>query len=359
MPDDSNWKTPIASPRASISNVFVSSIGIFAISSPPPIRSTALSITSRLRKPEEVHLQQAERLDVPHPELRHRLLALALALERDDVGQRPVGDDDAGGVDRVLADEALERLGEVDDLARLRVVVVGRLQLGAGLQALVEVDLRPLGDQLRDLVDLAVGDLEDAARVAHGRPGHHRPERDDLGDAVAPVLLGDVVDDAVAAGDREVDVHVGHRLAARVQEALEEEVVADRVDVRDLEAVGGERARGRAAARADRDAVALREVDEVPDDQEVVGEAHLPDRLQLVLEALLEIGRDAVVALGQALLAQLDEVVEGVATLRDRVFRQADRSELDLDVAPLGDLERPRHGGRVLGEVAGPSPPGS
>ena len=128
----------------------VSSIGILAMSSPPPIRSTALSITSRLRRPEEVHLQQAERLDVPHPELRHRLLALALALERDDVGQRPVGDDDAGGVDRVLADEALERLGEVDDLAHLRVAVVGRLQLGAGLQALVEVDLRrPRGSASR------------------------------------------------------------------------------------------------------------------------------------------------------------------------------------------------------------------
>ena len=204
-------------------------------------------------QPEEVHLQQAERLDVLHRELRHDLLVGALLLERHELDERPVGDDDAGGVDRVLADEALERLREVDDLADDLVGVVGLAELGAGLQALLEVDLRALGDQLRDPVDDAVGDVEHAPRVAHGGARGHRPEGDDLGDAVAAVLLGDVVDHPLAAVDREVDVDVRHRLAARVQEALEEQVVADRVDVGDLEAVRDERARRRAAARPDAD----------------------------------------------------------------------------------------------------------
>ena len=131
-----------------------------------------------------------------------------------------------------------------------------------------------------------------------------------------PYFSVHVVDDALAAGDGEVDVHVGHRLAARVEEALEQQVVADRVDVGDLEAVGDEAAGGRAAARADADRrCCLREVDEVPDDQEVVGEAHLLDRLQLVLEPLVQLGVDLAVALLQAFLAELDEVVERVAAL--------------------------------------------
>ena len=240
---------------------------------------------------EEVHLQQAERLDVPHPELGDDFLVVAFLLQRDDVGQRPVGDHDSGRVDRVLPDEALERLREVDDLPHDRVGVVGLLQLGSRLEALVEVDLRAFRDHFRDLVDGAVGDLEHATGVADGGAGHHRPEGDDLGDAVAPVLLRDVVDDAVAPCDGEVDVHVRHRLAARIEEALEEQVVADRVDVGDLEAVGGERARRRAAARPDRDPVPPGEGDEVPDDQEVVGEAHLLDRLELEAEALLQLRR--------------------------------------------------------------------
>ena len=150
---------------------------------------------------------------------------------------------------------------------------------------------------------------------------------------------------------REVDVDVRHRLSPRVQEALEEEVVADRVDVRDLERVGDERSRRRAAPGPDADPLALGEGDEVPDDQEVVGEAHLLDRPKLEAQALLELGRDAVVALPEALLAELDEVVEGVAPVRGRVGRQEDPPELHRHVAALGDLERAADGVRIVGEV--------
>ncbi len=151
--------------------------------------------------------------------------------------------------------------------------------------------------------------------------------------------------------DREVDVDVGHRLAARVEEALEEKVVLDRVDVGDLEAVGDEGAGCRAAAGADADPVPLREGDEVPDDQEVVREAHLADRLQLELQAVGELRRHRSVALLQAFFAKLDEVVEGIPIVRDRVRGEQDPAQLHRDVAALGDLERARDGLGVVGEV--------
>ncbi len=161
-------------------------------------------------------------------------------LQRDVLRQRLVADDDAGGVDRVGADEPFERPRQVDDLAGRRVGVVLRLQFLSRLEAGVERLAGPFGDRLGDLVDDAVGNLEHASGVADGGARGHRREGDDLRDAVAAVLLGDVVDDAVASLDGEVDVHVRHRLAARVQEPLEEQVVLDRVDVGDLEAVGDE-----------------------------------------------------------------------------------------------------------------------
>ena len=54
-----------------------------------------------------------------------------------------------------------------------------------------------------------------------------------------------------------------------------------------VERVGDDRAGGRAAAGADGDAVLLGVADEVPDDQEVGGEAHLLDHAELELEPLL------------------------------------------------------------------------
>ena len=193
---------------------------------------------------EEVHLQQAERLDVAPSEnwvTTSWSAPFCWSGTTSISGSAPITT--AGGVDRVGARQALERPGELDDLLRDRVGVDRLAQLGARLQALLERLARAFRDQLRDPVDGAVGDLEHAARVADGGARGHRREGDDLGDAVAAVLLGHVVDHALAAGDGEVDVDVGHLLAARVQEPLEQQVVADRVEVGDLEAVGDERCR--------------------------------------------------------------------------------------------------------------------
>ena len=246
-------------------------------------------------------------------------------------------------MDRVGASQPLERAGEVDDLLRDGVALDRLRELLPRLERVLERLARALRDELRDPVDDAVGDLEHAPGVAERGAGGHLREGDDLRDAVAAVLLGDVVDDALPALDREVDVHVGHVLAGGVEEPLEEEAVAHRVDVGDLEAVGGERAGRRAAARADRDAVSLREADEVGDDQEVVREAHLADGLELEAQPLVELRGRGAVALDEALLAQLDEVVERVAAFGHGEARQPDPAELELDVAALGDLEAAAH----------------
>ena len=83
----------------------------------------------------------------------------------------------------------------------------------------------------------------------------------------------------------EVDVDVGQRHALGIQEALEDEVVLERIDVGDPQAVRHQAAGRRAAPGADRDAVLARVADEVPDDQEVPGVVHPLDHRDLVREA--------------------------------------------------------------------------
>ena len=76
----------------------------------------------------------------------------------------------------------------------------------------------------------------------------------------------------------------GIELALGIQEALEEQVVADRIEVGDAQRVGNQAAGRRAAPRPDRNALSLGVVDEVGDDQEVSREAHLGDRSRALLE---------------------------------------------------------------------------
>ena len=65
----------------------------------------------------------------------------------------------------------------------------------------------------------------------------------------------------------------------------------------------------------------------------------------------MQLRRHLVVAALEPPLAQLDEVLEGVAAVRRRELRQVDVAELDLERAALGDLERAPHRVLVAGEV--------
>ena len=311
---------------------------------------------------EEVHLQQPDLLDRVHRVLGDDLvLALGLAvrpllgrrpailgqLQRHDLVQGAVGDHHRRGVDRVVADDPLETLGDLDDPLHVGVGVDRPAQVLAGLQALLEARAAPhdrLRDQLRRPVAGGVVVAEHAGRVAGRRPRRHLAEGDDLGHRLAPVLLLHVADHALAPADREIDVDVGHRLARRVEEALEQEVVGERVEVGDVERVGDDRARRRAAPRADRDPVLLRVADEVPDDQEVGLEAHLVDHPELEIEPLDRLCRRRIaVATGQALAGEPVQHLARLLAVGSREARQEQLAELDLDVAALGDLERRRH----------------
>ncbi len=263
-------------------------------------------------KAEEVHLEQPERLDAVHFVLgddRCRLGVLArlgLALHRQIGGQRLLGDDDGGGVDAVGALQPLETAGNVDDALDVGVGVVHRPQLGrrlvpvgvlvAVLEAVLERCVAThherwhrLGDAITD----GIRHAQDTGRVADAVAGLDRAERDDLGDVLASVLLGRVADHLVAVTRVEVHVDVGHRDPARVEEALEQQVVADRVEIGDPQAVGHRAPGRRPPARTDADAVAPGVGDEIPDDEEVRREAHRRDRVELEVDALDDIGRQA------------------------------------------------------------------
>src|SRR6202008_1564794 len=97
---------------------------------------------------------------------------------------------------------------------------------------------------------------------------------------------GDVAHHPLAAAHREIDVDVGHRHALGVEETLEEQLVAQRVHVGDLQAVGDDRPGGGATAPAAPGPVLLRVAHEVPHDQEVGVEAHAVDHRELHLHAL-------------------------------------------------------------------------
>ena len=212
-----------------------------------------------------------------------------------------------------------------------------------------------MGDHLAQPVDLAVGHLQHPAHIADDGARLELAEGDDLGDAVAPVFALDVTDDLVAALLAEIDVEVRHRHAVGVQEALEQQPEAQRVEIGDLERPGHCGAGARTPPRPHRNALPLRPLDEIGDDEEITGEAHIDDDVELVGEALA-IGRGVDPQPGEA----PGETVGGVgAQFRGFVAprggetgqgRQQRVARLDAESATPGDRQRVVAGFRQVAE---------
>ena len=174
-------------------------------------------------------------------------------------------------MDRRVPGHAFEPLRDDEQLADPLVLLLHVLQRRALFERLGQGHVERRRHRLGDAVGVGVGDVHDARHVTHHRPRLHRPEGDDLRDVGAAVLLGDVLDDFAAAALAEVDVDVGQRHALGIEEALEDQVVLDRIDVGDAQAVGDEAAGRGSTAGAYRDALLACVADEIPGDQEVPG----------------------------------------------------------------------------------------
>ena len=220
---------------------------------------------------EEVELHEARRLDQLPVELGDGEARLGIAVERHQLVERPVADHHAGGVRGGVAVEAFQLLRDLQQARHHRLAVARLLQLGLALDGLRQRDGigRIVGHQLAELVDLAVGHLQHAADVAQHGARLQLAVRDDLRDAVGAVLVLHVADHLVAAVLAEVDVEVRHRHALGIEEPLEQQAEAQRIEIGDGERPGDDRAGARAAARPDRNAVGLGPLDEVGHDQEV------------------------------------------------------------------------------------------
>ena len=185
--------------------------------------------------------------------------------------------------------QSLEFLRNVERAADHRIAIALGLQPRLVVDGALERDRvgRILRHKLAQLVDLAVRHLQDAADVAQHAARLQGAEGDDLRDPVAAVLFLHVADHLVAALLAEVDVEIRHRDAFRIEEALEQEPEADRIEIGDGERIGDQRAGAGAAARSDRNALRLRPLDEIGDDQKVAGIFHLLDDAELEGEPIV------------------------------------------------------------------------
>ena len=256
-------------------------------------------------------------------------------------------------MDAGIAGEAFEDSGVVPELAHGRFVVDGGLEFGIFRAGGVEIDVQLVGDHLGEAVAVAVAPTHHAGDITHHTLRSQRAESDDLGDRALAVFLTDILDHLAASDHAKIHIDVGRAHALGVEEALENEAVADGVDIGDSQRIRDDRTGCGAASRADGDAHVFGLADEIPDDEKVAGEAGFLDDGKFVVEALSEFGLGVharAVAFEESLAAEVAEVLfagAGVGGIEAGVFGNI---EFHFEIAALCDSQRVVAGFGKFGE---------
>ena len=254
---------------------------------------------------QQVHLQQAHILDCAHLELSDdrsivRIFAAGrFALNRHIVGDRLFGQHDRSRVDAVLAAKPFEAHGGIYDLTGFFVFAVDGAQVArfvkAGLKALFPVKAGMQGgvapqNQRRDgfgeFVSERIGKSQHSGGISHGLASFDPGEGDYLRHLLATVEVGKISDQVVSVAGVEIYVYVWHLAAAGIQKALKQQVVADRIQIGDAQAIRHRAACRAPPAGADSDVLLFGMAHEIPDDQEVSGKSHVGDDFQFVAETI-------------------------------------------------------------------------
>ncbi len=254
------------------------------------------------------------------------------------------------------AHQTLQPHRRVDQLANLRIRLVRLPQRTLILERLLDRDPDRRRDHLRDAIDFAIGHIQRATHILDRRLRRHRVERDDLRDLVDAILAPHILDHLAAPVHAEVDIDIRHRHPLRIQKPLKQQIVLQRIHIGNLHAVRDKGAGGRPTPRPHRNALLLRVPDKVPHDHEVAGKLHLLDagnlpiqpRPVLLFRMLQQIPRTQVrhirrQPLTQPVPAHLLEKPVQIHSLRHRKFRKRVVHLVQLQIAALGKLHRPRN----------------
>ena len=147
-------------------------------------------------------------------------------------------------------------------------------------QVTSDVGRVPGVERLGQRVDPLGREAERLGHLAHCGARPVRDDRADHGGVIGAVAGVEVLDHLLAPVHVEVDIDIGQR-ARLVDETLEEELVLDRVDLGDAQAVGHDRVAGAPPPLADDPALAS-ELHQVPHDEEELGEVGAVDDVQLM-----------------------------------------------------------------------------
>ena len=308
---------------------------------------------------EEVKLHQTGIFHVVFIKLCDRVIPFRVAVKRCEIGNFCRRDHHTTCVFTGVTCHPFQDARHIDQrpdfliglihLAELRLCRKGFFQCHTGIRR----------HQFGNSVDKPVRMPQHTADIADNRFCRHRTEGNNLGNSITPVHFGYVINHAVTFFHAEVNIEVRHGNSFRVQEAFEQEIKLQRIQIGDFQGVRHQRTGTGTTSRPYRHIVILRPLDKLHHDQEVAGEAHLVNHFQFNIQTLVifrtalrthfRIREQERQALLQPLFRAFDQIIFR-AHIPGRELRQEILTKADGDVTTLSNFDAVLQCFRDVGE---------
>ena len=308
----------------------------------------AVAQNRQVAQTQKVHLDHARILNDLALELRDEQVGFLRRGNGNDIRQIAGGDDDARRVDTGVAHGSLQFFGltqyggyqvfaRVDVAHFLHILhLIGgddsRQLMQGHMDELLEIHVvrRLVGNQLGQGVGVGQRIFHHPRHILDGRFGGHGAIRHDLRHLVAPVFLNHVINHFLPPFIVKVGVNIGHGLAVGIQKPLEKQLVFDRVNVGDADAIRHRRACRRAAPRPQHHTHVSASLDKVGHDEEIPRKTHCLDGMQFKIKAFHHflrqrqiiamlyrcVQRQAIVAAFGSFISQVAQVVVAIGEAR-------------------------------------------
>ena len=310
--------------------VHFAEIYFHAVVLPDELKSVAYY--RQVSQPQKVHLKKPQLLDGGHCKLGSR--ALIGKIQRHILINRFFGNNHSGSMSGGMAGHSFYGLGHINYFFSLHVTLVHGLKLGTCGQCLVYGHIQLKRYCFGNGVGFGITCAHGSGNVSHRLFCLHGSEGYYLRNPALSVLSGNVVDYLLSALIAEVHINIGHADPFRIEETLKNQVIPDRVDVRNFKAVCHYGAGSRASSRSHHNAVCLCVIYEIPYNQEIFHISHGFYGAQLVVQSFVKLlGRVFPVPFAKSCLAELSEIGGIVLAVWSLEFRKMVFTEPEIEAA--------------------------
>ena len=177
---------------------------------------------------QKVEFDQTRRFHPFHVELGDRHIGFRIAIERDNLFQRPVTDHDPRRMGGGMAMQPFEIASDIEHARDRRILFRRHPQARLALDCLFKGDGigRILRNQFGELIHLPIRQLQNTPDIAHDTARLQGAEGDDLRDTIMAIAILHITDHLVAPLLTEIDIEVGHGHAFGIEKAFEQQAKA-------------------------------------------------------------------------------------------------------------------------------------